>query len=86
MSRRFDRRGKDPSSDKDELSDEELLLQRGQELPDREAMSTIDADVAIPVNPALAADVLSGTAEGDDSEDDDAEGDTPKGDEAGERD
>ena len=67
MARRFQE--KPEPSDEDELSQEELLRERGRELPDREAMSTIDADVAIPVNPALAADVLSGTAEGDDDVD-----------------
>ena len=51
----------------DELSDEELESERGGELPDREALSVLNADVAIPVDPSIAADVLSGddASEGD---------------------
>jgi len=44
----------------DELSAEELARETGEPLPDRAALSTLHADVAIPVNPALAADVLAG--------------------------
>lgn len=51
--------------DTDELSLEELESEDGTELPDREAMSLLDASVAIPVNPAVAANVL---AEGVDAE------------------
>ena len=35
----------------------------GEALPDREAMSVIDANVSIPLNPSVAADVLSGDAD-----------------------
>ena len=42
-----------------ELSNEELESQAGEELPDREAMSLINANVAAPVNAAVAANVLS---------------------------
>lgn len=42
-----------------ELSQEELQAQEGTELPDREAMSLINANIAIPVNAAVAANVLS---------------------------
>ena len=42
-----------------ELTDEELQAQAGEELPDREAMSLINANIAIPVNAAVAANVLS---------------------------
>lgn len=42
-----------------ELSDEELARESGEELPDREAMSLIDANVAAPVNVAAALNVLS---------------------------
>ncbi|MFN2471425.1 MAG: hypothetical protein ABR583_10675 [Gaiellaceae bacterium] len=42
-----------------ELTEEELAAQTGEQLPDREAMSLIDANVAIPVNAAIAANVLS---------------------------
>jgi len=46
-------------SDKPELTPEELEQQDAAELPDREAMSLINANVAIPVNAAVAANVLS---------------------------
>lgn len=41
------------------LSQEELTAQEGTELPDREAMSLVNANLAIPVNAAVAANVLS---------------------------
>jgi len=41
------------------LSDAELQDQQVSELPDREAMSLIDANIAAPVNAAVAANVLS---------------------------
>ena len=43
----------------EELTSEELAAQAGEELPDREAMSLIDANVAAPVNAAVAANILS---------------------------
>ncbi len=46
-------------ANRDELSVEELEAQEGAELPDREAMSLLDANVAIPINAAVAANVLS---------------------------
>ena len=46
----------------EELSQEELKQQQGEELPDREAMSLVNANVAIPVNAAVAANVLSDDA------------------------
>ena len=42
-----------------ELSAEELEKQGAEELPAREAMSLIDANLAAPVNAAVAANVLS---------------------------
>ena len=45
--------------EKQELTTEELEAQDAAELPDREAMSLIDANVAVPVNAAVAANVLS---------------------------
>jgi hypothetical protein len=42
-----------------ELSAEELDAQTGEELPDREAMSLVTANIAAPVNLALAMNVLS---------------------------
>jgi hypothetical protein len=41
------------------LSADELEQQEAAELPDREAMSLINANIAIPVNAAVAANVLS---------------------------
>jgi hypothetical protein len=46
-------------SDTPGLSDAELDAQGGEELPDREQMSLVNANVAIPVNAAVAANVLS---------------------------
>ena len=45
--------------DIEELSPEELEAQAGEELPDREAMSLVNANIAVPVNAAVAANVLS---------------------------
>jgi hypothetical protein len=46
--------------DKDqELTAEEIEQEDGEELPDREAMSLVNANIAIPVNAAVAANVLS---------------------------
>jgi hypothetical protein len=42
-----------------ELTSEELEEQTPEELPDREAMSLIDANVAAPINAAAALNVLS---------------------------
>jgi hypothetical protein len=41
------------------LTDAELEAQDGEELPDREQMSLITANLAAPVNAAVAANVLS---------------------------
>jgi hypothetical protein len=46
----------------DELTLEELEAQAGEVLPDREAMSLINANIAAPVNAAVAANVLSDEA------------------------
>ena len=42
-----------------ELSEEELKAQQGEELPDREQQSLINANVAAPVNAAVALNALS---------------------------
>ena len=42
-----------------DLTPEELEQQEVGELPDREEMSLINANIAIPVNAAVAANVLS---------------------------
>jgi hypothetical protein len=50
----------DPNKDrKTELSAEELAQEEAAELPEREAMSLINANIAVPVNAAVAANVLS---------------------------
>ncbi len=41
------------------LTDEELAEQGAEQLPDREAMSLVNANIAVPVNAAVAANVLS---------------------------
>ena len=46
-------------SDQQELTAQELESQEAAELPDREAMSLIDANVAAPVNVAAGLNVLS---------------------------
>jgi hypothetical protein len=50
---------KDDSNEPKELTTEEMEAQEASELPDREAMSLINANIAIPVNAAIAANVLS---------------------------
>ena len=41
------------------LTDEELAEETGEELPEREQMSLINANIAAPVNAAVAANILS---------------------------
>ena len=41
------------------LSNEELAAETGEELPDREAMSLINANLAAPINAAVALNVAS---------------------------
>jgi hypothetical protein len=45
--------------DQREMTDEELEQQSAAELPDREAMSLVNANLALPINAAIAANVLS---------------------------
>ncbi len=47
------------SKDQAGLSDDELAQENGEQLPDREQMSLINANLAAPVNAAVAANVLS---------------------------
>lgn len=49
----------DESNRNQELTAEELEQEAASELPDREAMSLINANLAAPVNAAVAANVLS---------------------------
>ena len=51
--------GRTTMSDDDELIPEELEEQQAEELPDREAMSLINGNVAAPINAAVALNVLS---------------------------
>jgi hypothetical protein len=44
---------------KREISKDELETQDAEQLPDREQMSLINANVAAPINAAVAANVLS---------------------------
>lgn len=44
------------------LTREELRALAGEELPERAAMSLVNANIAIPVNAAVAANVLSDNA------------------------
>lgn len=44
------------------MTDQEIDAESGEELPDREAMSLVNANIAIPVNAAVAANVLSDNA------------------------
>jgi len=41
------------------MTDEELAAEGGEELPDREAMSLVNANIAAPVNLAAALNVAS---------------------------
>jgi hypothetical protein len=47
------------SDDYRSLTREELSELAGEELPERAAMSLVNANIAIPVNAAVAANVLS---------------------------
>jgi len=51
----------DPTTDSTpaELTPEELDAESVEQLPDREAMSLINANLAAPINAAVAANVLS---------------------------
>jgi hypothetical protein len=44
------------------VTKEELSALAGEELPERAAMSLINANIAIPINAAVAANVLSDNA------------------------
>ena len=49
----------EPRDEAIDLTDEEIEQESGEELPDREAMSLINANLAAPVNAAVALNVLS---------------------------
>jgi len=50
---------------KKELTPEEIEAQGGEEMPDREEMSLINANIAAPINAAVAANVLSDNSTAD---------------------
>jgi nitrogen regulatory protein PII-like uncharacterized protein len=52
----------DEQQDYKALSPDELGELAGEELPERAAMSLVNANVAIPINAAVAANVLSDNA------------------------
>lgn len=58
----------DETREPDQLSEDELEAQEGEELPDRQAMSLVDANIAIPINAAVAANVLSDEVEAEATE------------------
>ena len=49
----------DKNQDLQNVSDDELDEQNAEALPDREQMSLINANIAAPINAAVAANVLS---------------------------
>ena len=51
--------GKKKEAEYRQLSREELNAIAGEELPERAAMSLINANIAAPINAAVAANVLS---------------------------
>jgi hypothetical protein len=53
--------------EKKQLTEEELEAEKAGHLPDREALSVLDANIPIPADPSIAADVLSGEDPPDDS-------------------
>ena len=52
-------RDEEQRADQVDLTDEEIQQESGEELPDREAMSLLNLNVAAPINAAVAANVLS---------------------------
>jgi hypothetical protein len=52
-------RDQEQQTDAVDLTDEEIEQETGEELPDREAMSLLNLNVAAPINAAVAANVLS---------------------------
>jgi hypothetical protein len=59
MRRRKESRVTEESRTTGQMSKAELEAEMGRELTDREAMSLVNANVAIPINAAVAANVLS---------------------------
>jgi len=55
----MDKRENETDREMPEVKDEDIERQTGEELPDREAMSLVNANLALPINAAVAANVLS---------------------------
>jgi hypothetical protein len=55
----MENRDKKEEREMPEVKDEDVEQQTGEELPDREAMSLVNANLALPINAAVAANVLS---------------------------
>ena len=49
-------------SEKEKLSQEELEQHTSEQLPERDEMSLVNANIAVPINAAVAANVLSDDA------------------------
>jgi hypothetical protein len=56
---------RDHHKDEQALSEQELQDQQAQELPDRENMSLVNANAALPVNAAVALNALSDNSTAD---------------------
>jgi hypothetical protein len=52
-------------SEQSELTPEELNAASAEELPDREQMALVNANAALPINAAVAANVLSSDSTAD---------------------
>jgi len=55
----MDKRDENTERELPDVKDEEIQQETGEELPDREAMSLVNANLALPINAAVAANVLS---------------------------
>ena len=55
----MDKRQENTERELPDVKDEEIQQETGEELPDREAMSLVNANLALPINAAVAANVLS---------------------------
>ena len=55
----MDRRDEDTQLEHSELTPAEMEQQQASDLPDRENMSLVNANLAAPINAAIAANVLS---------------------------
>ncbi len=75
--------GADDAPRKPPLTPEEREALEAEVLPERAAMSTMHADVAVPIDPAIVADVLAGAEPPESSEVEPAEDGEDDGNESG---